>query len=167
MDKKTRDWIGQQMEVFLTKFPSSDLKKIREFLMAGSAGNLDVVKKNTLFKLIRRFKKKFEETGSCLRQRPGQGRPNTVSGNKKLANKISRMFLNKETPGQRGVAKKFGISKTSVHNILKRKGIKSYHKVREQALQDRHKAAQVQFSLFHTNELYVSFQFASSLVFWL
>ena len=48
------------------------------------------------------------------------------------------MSLNKETPGQCRVAKKFGISKSSVHNILKRKGIKSYHKVNEQALQDRH-----------------------------
>ena len=148
MEKKTRDWIAKQMEVFLKKFPHSDLKKIREFLMAGSSRDFDGVKKDTLFALIRRLKKKFEETGSCLQRRPGQGRPSSVSGNKSLVQRICRMFVNKETPGQRGAAKKFGISKTSVKRILKRKGIKSYHKVREQALQDRHKAARVQLIYF-------------------
>ena len=147
MEKRTRDWISQQMEVFLKKFPSSDLKKIREFVLSGSRedGILDGVKKDTLQKFIWRIKKKFEDTGSCLQRRHTSGRPKTVLGNREVVNKVTRMFLNKATRGQRSVARKFGILRTSVWNILKTKNIKPYHKVREQALEPHHKAARVRY----------------------
>ena len=55
------------------------------------------------------------------------------------------MFLNKATQGQRSVARKFRILRTSVWNILKSKNIKPYHKVREQALEPNHKATWVHY----------------------
>ena len=55
------------------------------------------------------------------------------------------MFLNKVTQGQRSVARKFRILRTSVWNILKSKNIKPYHKVREQALEPNHKATWVHY----------------------
>ena len=55
------------------------------------------------------------------------------------------MFLNKVTQGQRSVARKFRILRTSVWNILKSKNIKPYLKVREQALEPNHKATWVHY----------------------
>ena len=136
MEKGTRDLIAKQMDVFMPKFPNASLQQIRDFLFSGQSGDedLNTVGKNTLFRFIQRMKKKFIQTGSCLVRRPGSGRPAAVVGDKKLANQVSRKFLNKETPGQRSVAEMFNISRTSVRNILKTKNIKPYHKVREQAL---------------------------------
>ena len=141
MEKGTRDLIAKQMDVFMPKFPNASLQQIRDFLFSGQSGDedLNTVGKNTLFRFIQRMKKKFIQTGSCLVRRPGSGRPAAVVGDKKLANQVSRKFLNKETPGQRSVAKMFNISRTSVMNILKTKNIKPYHKVREQAPKPEHK----------------------------
>ena len=145
MEKGTRDLIAKQMDVFMLKFPNASLQQIRDFLFSGQSGDedLNTVGKNTLFRFIQRMKKKFIQTGSCLVRRPGSGRPAAVVGDKKLANQVSRKFLNKETPGQRSVAEMFNISRTSVMNILKTKNIKPYHKVREQALKPEHKEKRV------------------------
>ena len=121
MEKATRDFIAKQMDVFLTKFPASSVSQVREFLFSGDSGDHDLrsVGKKTLFKFIERMILKFTQTGSCLLRRPGSWRPADVCGDKRLANQVARKFLNKETPGQRAVAKKFNISKSSVVNILK------------------------------------------------
>ena len=135
------------MKFFFTKNPAAPASDAKEFVLTGSQGDADLhnVSQNTLNQFIKYQKQKFSETGSCLKRILGSGRPKSVLGNKQIVKRCLKMFLNKDTPGQRSAALKLGINKQSVGNILKENGLFPYHKVREQSFTENHAKERVQF----------------------
>ena len=147
MDSSTRNSLCHQIHVFLQKFPDASTFQIKEFILKGSQGevNLSGVSQNTLKKFIIYQKNKVTKSGSCIKRLQGSGRPKAVSGSKRIVSRVLHSFSGKATPGQRAVALKLGIDQKSVSRILKEQGIHSYHKQREQSMSKKHKADRVVF----------------------
>ena len=125
METSTRNSLCHQINVFLQKFPDASTFQIKEFILKGSQGdvNLSGVSQNTLKKFILYQKNKVTMSGSCIKRLQGSGRHKSVSGSKKIVSKVVKSFSGKATPGQRAVALKLGISQMSVSHILKEQGI--------------------------------------------
>ena len=90
MDKSTKKLVVQQIEVYLTKYPTATVKDIKKFIFSGSqaAVNIDTVKPNTLTQFIHYQMDKFNNMGSCLKRISGSGGPPTdkkVVSKKKLS----------------------------------------------------------------------------------
>ena len=147
METSTRNSLCHQINVFLQKFPDASTFQIKEFILKGSQGdvNLSGVSQNTLKKFILYQKNKVTMSGSCIKRLQGSGRHKSVSGSKKIVSKVVKSFSGKATPGQRAVALKLGISQMSVSHILKEQGIQCYHKVREQSMSKKHMVDRVKF----------------------
>ena len=117
MDKSTKKLVVQQIEVYLTKYPTATVKDIKKFIFSGSqaAVNIDTVKPNTLTQFIHYQMDKFNNMGSCLKRISGSGRPPT---DKKVVSKVVKAFKTKVTPGQRSVAKKLRCTSQTIRRYL-------------------------------------------------
>ena len=140
MDKDIKLKIKKDVEVFMRKYPQSKHIDLWKFLQSGETLHINFTKAVYLF-VLKQYKK-YKKLGYCVQRKVGSGRkPGKVKGNKSVESRISRAFLGRDTPGTRNVAKKLGISQSSVVTVLKRKKIRPFKKYREQALTDDHKKA--------------------------
>ena len=147
MDASTKEAIRLQIDVYLRKYPTATGKQVKKFIYTGAQDGVDLdnVSQATLRQFICYNIHKFKESGSCVDRVAGSGRHQEVISQKQIVQKVVKSFLGKQTPGQRNTAKKLNISQSSVSRILKHRGIKCFHKRREQAMNEVHKMNRVKY----------------------
>jgi transposase len=113
---------------------------------------------------ISRWKDKIISTGSLKSNQPGQGRPATATGDEGIQ-KVFQSVAESSRTSERRISKDTGISKTSVHRIIKQSPLRKWKPKIRQELFDGDEDRRMQFCEFMLHKIVRDGSFLSNLVF--
>ena len=140
MTPEQKKWLKLQIEVKMRREPETTLLQLKHWIKKDTEVDWESVKKTTFHMFVKENRDKWLETGS-LKRKEGTGGSNQISLAKKV--KIKRLGVKKLNAGNRVVAAKVGVSHTTVRNVLKETGHKSYHRRKVQAMTPEQMAKRV------------------------
>ena len=139
MSQDQKKWLKLQIEVMMKRNPEVTAKEMRDWIKGDTHVDWSVFPRQTFEGAVTRNMEKVRETGTT-KNKPGQGRPQ-ISLAKKL--KIKRLSINKKYAGNRVVATKTGVGKTTVNRVLKGMGARAWHVRKVQAMTPEQEAKRV------------------------
>ena len=145
LTKEYKDKLKDCVKVHLRKYPGASLEHLKEFIKEGDPTVFDHVPRQQINSLLKYNMQKFTDYGS-LDMRHGGGLPG-LSQQKK--DEIIDACKNKRFVGtSRGAAAQYNVSHTTVCNVLKKGGLKSYGAHRMQKMDGRQKMNRLVFRWF-------------------
>ena len=139
MTQDQKKWLKLQIEVQMKRRPGITAIEMRKHIKKDEHVDWSVFPRQSFEGAVKRNMDKVRETGTT-KNRPGQGRPQ-ISLAKKL--KIKRLSMDKKHAGNRVVAEKVGVSKTTVNRVLKDMGAKAWHVRKVQDISPEQKVKRV------------------------
>ena len=148
LTKQYKEKMKDQIKVKLRKNPNSNLAEMKEFILHGDPTVFDHVNRNQINSFLNYNMEKFNATGS-LDYRLGGGRPSTSQEKK---DEIVDICKEKRFTGTtRKASAQCDVSQTTVRNVLKAAGLKSYSAKPVQKMNGRQKMNRLVFGHYGLN----------------